>query len=176
MVRFHEAWDWIWLKDQSQPTYKALLIHCQLLNPQCKQYQKDKENGWAELTSLSTVTSLASSIHQDAIMTFPKCSNCGYSQHQASAQLMTKSAPTVVARTAKLPCVDKTEDPITTPMTVEPDHPDNQADPPERERERERAGPDTTDMATGTDPAAPWQVLQPFPDLKPFPLPFQQIS
>ena len=30
-MRFNEARDWIWLQDQSQLTYKALLSHCQLL-------------------------------------------------------------------------------------------------------------------------------------------------
>ena len=74
-VRFHKARDWIWLQDQSQLTHKALLSHCQLLKSQCKQYQKTKEKGQADLT---TVTS-ASSIHKHALSTFLKCSKCGYS-------------------------------------------------------------------------------------------------
>ena len=33
-VRHYEAWDWIWLKDQSQLTYRAYLNHWQLLESQ----------------------------------------------------------------------------------------------------------------------------------------------
>ena len=53
-------------------------------------------------------------------------------------------------RTIELPCVDKTKDPSTCPVTVEPDCPDNQEDHP-----RERKGPHATNLATDTDLATP---------------------
>ena len=73
VVRYCEAHGWIWLQDQSQLTYKALLAYCQLLKSQCK--EKDQ----ADLTSLLALTSSASSIHQDALTTLPKCPKYGYS-------------------------------------------------------------------------------------------------
>ena len=79
-VQYHEARDWIWLQDQSQLTYKALLCHCQLQESAASSSQKAKERGLADLTFLTTVTSSASSIHTDALSTFPRCAKCGYSQ------------------------------------------------------------------------------------------------
>ena len=61
-----------------------------------------------------------------------------------------QSATTAAARTITLPCVDKTEDPITPPTKAESDCPDTQADHP-----GERAGPNATNPATGADQAAP---------------------
>ena len=149
VVRYHKAWDWIWLQDQSQLTYKALLTHCQLLESQWKQYQKAKEKGQADFTSLSTVTSSASFFHQDA----PQPSLSAISVATPTPRQVSgswQSATTTMAGTTALPCVDKTEDSITPPMTAEPDHPDNQADWP-----REVAGSDTTNLAPGADQVAP---------------------
>ena len=77
-VCYHKAWDWIHQQDQSQLTYKAILSQCQLLGSCCKMFQKAKEKGYAELTSLSAVTSSASSIHQDALSASPRCPQCSY--------------------------------------------------------------------------------------------------
>ena len=77
-VCYHEVWDWIHQQDQSQLTYQALLSKCQLLKSCNKMFQKAKEKGHAELTSLSTATSSASSIHKDALLAYLKCPQCGY--------------------------------------------------------------------------------------------------
>ena len=77
-VCYHEAWDWIHQQDQSQLSHKALFSQCQLLEFHCEMFQKTKEKGHAELTSLSVMISLASSIHQDALSVFPWCPWCGY--------------------------------------------------------------------------------------------------
>ena len=71
--RDHESHDWIWLQDQSKLTCQAFLSHCKLLTSQCEQYQKAKEKGWAALTSLTTATSSASLMCQEALTTLPKC-------------------------------------------------------------------------------------------------------
>ena len=63
------------LIDQSQLTYKALLSHCQLLKSHCKQYQKVKEKGWANLNFITAVTSMTSSIHTNPCLPFPGVPN-----------------------------------------------------------------------------------------------------
>ena len=75
---YPKAWDWINQQDQSQLTYQALLLQYQLLDSCYEMFQKAKEKGHAELTSLSTVTYSVPSIHQDALLAYPKCSQCGY--------------------------------------------------------------------------------------------------
>ena len=67
-VWYHDAWDWLCQQDQSQLTYQTLFLQCQFLEFHCELYQKAKEKGHAEFTSLSTVTSSA----------YPKCPQCGY--------------------------------------------------------------------------------------------------
>ena len=79
MVLQHAAWyckvqDWIHQEDQYQLTYQALLSQCQFLESCCEVFQKAKEKGHVELTSLST----ASSIHQDVLLAYSKCPHCGY--------------------------------------------------------------------------------------------------
>ena len=78
-VCYYEARDWIHQQDQSQLTYQSLLTQCKLLESRCKQCQEAKEKGWADLTSITAVTSSASSIHADALTTFAHCNTCGYS-------------------------------------------------------------------------------------------------
>ena len=78
-VCYHEARDWICQQDQSQLTYQSLLTQCKLLESKCKQYQKAKEKGWADIASITAVISSASSIHAYALTTFPHCNKCGYS-------------------------------------------------------------------------------------------------
>ena len=63
-VKYHEARDWIRQQAQSQLTYQALLSHCKMLEAHCKQYQKAKERGHADLASITVATS---SLHLDAI-------------------------------------------------------------------------------------------------------------
>ena len=76
-VKYHEARDWIRQQDQSQLTYLALLSHCKMLEANCKQYQKPKERGCADLASITAATS---SLHLDAITKSKFCCNkCGYS-------------------------------------------------------------------------------------------------
>ena len=154
--------DWIWLQDQSQLTYKALLSHCQLLKSQYVQYQEAKEKGWTELTSLTALTSSASSIHQDTQSTFPKCSKCGYSHLQINAQLKAKNVSAVASKITTLSCVRKAKnlnDPLVTsgPQSIQADHPE------------ERWGQGATYQTTGTDqtypptdiPATTWAIVPP---------------
>ena len=68
-VCFHEARDWICKQDQSELTYQSLLSHCKLLESRCKQYQKTRQRGRADLMSISAVTASASSIHTDTLTT-----------------------------------------------------------------------------------------------------------
>ena len=158
-VQYHEARDWIWLQDQSQITYKAFLTHCHLLKSWFKQYQKAKEKGWADHTSLTTATSSASSIQKDTLSTFPKCSKCGYPHPKWNAQLKAKNVTAVVTRITTLPCVSEAED-LSDPPVI-PNPPSIQADYPE-----ERQDQGTTYQTTGADkadpptdlPAAPWAI------------------
>ena len=71
-VCYHKARDWIHQQDQS------LLTQFKLLVSSCEQYQKAEEREWADLTSITAVTSSASSIHADALITFPWRKTCGY--------------------------------------------------------------------------------------------------
>ena len=71
MVGYHEAHNWIWLQDQQQLTYHSLLSYCHLLETWCKHYQKAKEKGWTDLTSLTAATASSSGC-------LPKCPKCGY--------------------------------------------------------------------------------------------------
>ena len=79
-VKFYEARDWIRLQDQTQLTYSALLQHCKTLKQCCKQFQKAKLWGHAELTTLSAATLTTFSVYQDVLTTthiqYPRC---GYS-------------------------------------------------------------------------------------------------
>ena len=77
-LQYHEALDWILLQE-SQLTYQSLLAHCKLLESYCEQYQKAKEKGQADLTTITAETSSASSIHTDALSIYPHCNKCGYS-------------------------------------------------------------------------------------------------
>ena len=78
-VQYHEAQDWIQLQNQSHLTYSSLLAQCRLLESNCKQFQKAKEKGQADLTSITAVTSTVSSVHVDALNAYPCCNKCGYS-------------------------------------------------------------------------------------------------
>ena len=71
-VHYHEAQDWIHQQDQSQLTYQALLWQCQLLESCCKIFQKAKEKGHTELTSLRAATSSVSSIHPGCPLSLPQ--------------------------------------------------------------------------------------------------------
>ena len=174
-VRFQEARDWIWLQDKSHLAFMAILSYSQLLKSQCKQYQKAKEKGQADLTSLTTATSSVLSIHQNTLSTFPKGSKCGYSHPQINAWLKAKSAIPEVAGIIILPRADEAEDPSDPP--VMPDLSSVHADHPE-----EKQGQGTTHHTTGTDPANPKApplgtpaVPQAIPFLQSLPLPVQQI-
>ena len=76
-IKYHKARDWIRQQDQSQLTYQVLLSHCKMLEGHCKWYQKAKERGHANLSSITATTS---SLHLDAITKSKICCNkCGYS-------------------------------------------------------------------------------------------------
>ena len=141
----HKARDWIWLQDQSQPTCKALLTHCQLFEACCKQYQKAKEKGWADITSITAVTTTASSIHTDALSTFPWCTKCGYFHPLTNVWLWNKSAIHVAAGITTPPC-DNAKRPRDHPTRTEAQR--DVADCPET------TGPGTT-KTTGAHPADP---------------------
>ena len=151
-VRYLEAHNWIQLQDQSQLTYRALCTHCWLLMFHSKQYQEAKEKGQADLTSLSTATSLASSIHQDALTILPKCNKCGYSHAPPSAQLMARRTIPAAAIIITLPSAREAEDPTTPSVTADPGCSDYQAD-----HSWEKAGPSpyTATPTAGTDSATP---------------------
>ena len=78
-VRYHKARDWIRKQDHSQLTYQSLLFHCKLLESRCKQYQKARDRGHADLASITVVST--SSTHTDALTTsqHTHCNKCGYS-------------------------------------------------------------------------------------------------
>ena len=73
----HNVQDWFHQQDQQQLTYQALLSHCKLLRSRCEQYQKVKEKGCADLTTLTAVSSTASSTHQDTLTIQRKWTRCG---------------------------------------------------------------------------------------------------
>ena len=75
----------------------------QLLESHYEQYQKAKEKGQTDLTSITTTTSTALSIHADTLSTFPQCSKCGYSHPLANAQLWDKSVTPAMAAISTLP-------------------------------------------------------------------------
>ena len=77
-VHFHEAREWICQQDQSKLTCQSLLSHCKLLESRCEQYQKARERGQANLTSISAATASASSIHTDILTMQTHCNKCGY--------------------------------------------------------------------------------------------------
>ena len=57
-VKYHEARDWIHLQYQSAVTYDKLLSHCRTLETQCEQFQKAKEKGNANLTTITKLLPL----------------------------------------------------------------------------------------------------------------------
>ena len=57
-------------RTMSQLTYQSLLAQCKLLKSQCEQYQKAMERGPADLTTLTAVTTSASSIHTNTLPTY----------------------------------------------------------------------------------------------------------
>ena len=124
-VHYHEAWEWIHQQDQFQLTYQALLFQCQLLESHCEMFQKAKEKGHAELTSLSAVTSSASSVYQDALSAYPKCLQCGYYHSPSNGQPATRGATDVAVKTTSQPCAK--EDPRDHPKEAEPSLPEMQA-------------------------------------------------
>ena len=89
-VCYHKAQDWICQQDQSQLTYQSLLSQCQLLESHCKMFPKAKEKGHTELTRPSAVISSASSIHQDALLAYHKCPQCGYYHFQSNSLVCSK--------------------------------------------------------------------------------------
>ena len=108
----------------------------------CKMFQKAKKKGHAELTSLTTVTSSVSSsvssIHQDALSTYPKCSQCGYYHPPVNC-------PADVAAIITLhPYAE--QDPR--------DHPE-EAKPSLLEMQAHHPDEDATSLAVGTRPATP---------------------
>ena len=80
-VKYHEARDCICLQDHHL-TYKLLLSHCKFLKLRCEQFLRAQVKGQTELTTLTFASSMASSVHQDAITTNTntnaKCFRCGY--------------------------------------------------------------------------------------------------
>ena len=110
VVRY-QAQDWIHLQDHSQLTYQALLSWCPCIKSWCGQYQKAEEKGQAHVTSLSLVTSSASSIHQDALTAYPRCTKCGYSNPCPTAWPMTRNIITVVATIITLPSAEAVDPP-----------------------------------------------------------------
>ena len=96
-VHFHEARDWICQQDQSELTYQSLLSHCKLLESRCKQYQKARESGWTDLTSISAATASASSIHTYALTTQACCNKSSYMHLPTGVPQMANSAMPVVA-------------------------------------------------------------------------------
>ena len=85
-IKYHEARDWIRLRNQSTLTYQSLLAHCKLLEQRCEQFQKAQLKGRAELTTITAAASVTSSVHQDTVTTHKKsyCTRCGYNHHKGS--------------------------------------------------------------------------------------------
>ena len=55
-VKYHEAWDWICLKDQDTLTYQSLLNYCTQLEARCKQFQQAHTQGRAQLTTMTVAS------------------------------------------------------------------------------------------------------------------------
>ena len=104
VVKYHEARDWIRQQDQSQLTYRALLSHFKMLEAHCKQYQKAKERGHADLASITAATS---SLH----IAFPgqnlAAKSVGTPIQMVNVQLKVNSAMHVEAITTTLCCASK---------------------------------------------------------------------
>ena len=64
VVKYHEARDWICLQNQNTLTYQSLLTHCEQLEQHCKQFQKAKAHGRAELTRLFAASATTYSLHR----------------------------------------------------------------------------------------------------------------
>ena len=70
-VCFHKARDWICQKDQSKLTYQSLLSHCKISGIQVQTVPKGQG-------SITAATASASSIHTDALTTYPHWNKCNY--------------------------------------------------------------------------------------------------
>ena len=97
VVRYHKASHWIWLQDQFQLTYKALLTHTQLLESQCNQYHRGKEKGQTDLISLLAATSSASSSTRMPSQPSPSVLNVATPTPIPNAWHMARSGLTAIA-------------------------------------------------------------------------------
>ena len=74
-VPYHKERDWITgYASKTSPSSPT-----RLFSPTVSSFQKVKEKDQADLTSLTAATTAASSIHTNALSTFPRCNKCGYS-------------------------------------------------------------------------------------------------
>ena len=107
-------------------------------------FQKAKEKGHAELTSLSAATSLASSIHQDALLAFiPNVPSVAITTPQATSHPVVRNVTDVVAITTLQPYAKE-------------DHRDpKEAEPSLLEMQARHSDEDTTSLAAGARLAAP---------------------
>ena len=83
-VKYHEARDWVQQQDKSMLAYNKIFAHCKTLEICCEQYQKAKDKGHVELTTIITATESSSFILQYAINTQHKCKKCGCNHIQGS--------------------------------------------------------------------------------------------
>ena len=85
------------------------------------------KKGQADLTTITAVTSTASSIHTDAISTYPGCNKSGYSHPQTSALHMDSLATHVVVAITIQSCVSRIRRlniyPVTPDAPKEANHP-----------------------------------------------------
>ena len=160
-VQYHKAQDWICQQDQSQITYQALLSQCQLLESCCEMFQKAKEKDHGEVISLSALTSLVSSTHQDALLAIPKCAYC----HSPTAWPMAKNAIDAAAATTSLPYAKEDHrDPLK--VTA----------PSPQEMQAHHSDRVVTSLAAGTGPATPLDApadgpAEPLPTVLPAAIP-----
>ena len=89
-VKYHEAWDWICLQDQSTLTYQSLLNYCTQLEAKCEQFKQVQAQGRAQLSSITVASATPSLLHTQSGTTNISCKRCGYTHPHANCPAYNK--------------------------------------------------------------------------------------
>ena len=86
-VKYHEARDWIQLRDQNTLTYQSVLAHCKQLDARCKQFQQAQAQGRVQLTTIRAASASPSSLQTNtqSTTTHLNCKSYGYYHPQANS-------------------------------------------------------------------------------------------
>ena len=109
-VWYHEARDWISQQDQSQLTYQALLSYCKLLESRCKQYQKARERGHADLASITQLQHQPFMLMPSLFPTITAATSVATPTQMSSACPRDNSAMHAAALTTLQHCANNRED------------------------------------------------------------------